>query len=261
MIFTFNGVETRVEDFTINAKGYNVFEFPGINPQTVGDNIGITVYAYVDGNLVSLTYDKAYSVRTYCVNQLGKTTITAATRTLLSDLLIYGEKSQVYQKYNLDNLITTGLELTGSTFTSLDASYDKQQMVGTASTAAAFKGVTLQLSGKMTLVVSMLVDDISKYTVTAEIGGTVYTYDADDLVYNATNGRYQLFFDELKASAFNESITFSILENGEVVGQQLVYSVNTYIQRNQNKATGDLLELLKAIYNYGAAAAKVAGVA
>ena len=153
------------------------------------------------------------------------------------------------------------MSLTGSTFTSLDASYDKQQMVGTASSAAAFKGVTLQLSGKMTLVVSMLVDDISKYTVTAEIGGTVYTYDADDLVYNATNGRYQLFFDELKASAFNESITFSILENGQVVGQQLVYSVNTYIQRNQNKATGDLLELLKAIYNYGAAAAKVAGVA
>jgi hypothetical protein len=255
VVFTFNGKEIRVDDYFINDKGRNTYEFPGVNPQTIGDNIGATVYAYVDGSLVSLTYGKDYSVRTYCVSQLAKPAVTGAIRTLLCDLLIYGEKTQIYQRYKLDNLITTGLELTGSTFTNLDASYDKQQMVGTASTAAAFKAVTLQLSGKMTIVVSVLADDISKYTVTVERAGTVYTYNPEDLVYNESNGRYQLFFDELKANSFNEAITFSILENGHVVGQQLVYSVNSYIQKNQSKTSGDLLELLKAIYNYGAAAA------
>ena len=142
-----------------------------------------------------------------------------------------------------------------STFTTLGEEYNKQAMIGTASDNAAFKTVSLQLSGKMKVVVAMALDDVSKYTFTAEINGVEYNYTAEDLVYVESTGRYELSFDQLKACAVNDVITFSILENGAVVGKQLQYSVNTYIYKNQNKATGDMLELLKAIYNYGAAAA------
>ena len=42
--------------------------------------------------------------------------------------------------------------------------------------------------------------------------------------------------------------------DGAQVGRTLTYSVNSYIYDAQGKATGDLLALVKAIYNYGASA-------
>ena len=260
VVFDFIGKQTRVDSYYVNAAGRYVFEFPGINPQTIGENIRSTVYATVDGVEVSLTY-ATYSVRTYCGNQLTKTTVSAALKTLIADLLIFGEKTQIVQNYKTDELITAGMDLTpyASTFPGLGTEFNKQAMVGTANSNVGFKSVTLTLSGKMTIVVSLTADDISKYTFQAEVNGVVTTYQPEDLVYNATNGRYELSFDKMKASAFDDVITFSILENGVVTSKQLQYTVNTYIQKNQSVATGDMLALLQAIYNYGAAAKALNG--
>ena len=192
---------------------------------------------------------------------MTKTTVSAALKTLIADLLIFGEKTQIVQNYKTDELITAGMDLTpyASTFAPLGTEFNKQAMVGTANSNVGFKSVTLTLSGKMTIVVSLTADDISKYTFQAEVNGVVTTYQPEDLVYNATSGRYELSFDKMKASAFDDIITFSILENGFVTTKQLQYSVNTYIQKNQSVATGDMLALLQAIYNYGAAAKALNG--
>ena len=260
VIFEFNGEESYEDAYYVNAAGRNVYEFKGINPQTIGDNICSTVYAFVDGELVYLTY-ATYSVRTYCINQLGKATTPAALKTLIADLLIFGEKTQIMQSYKLDQMITEGVDLSAyaSTFPGLGTEFNKQAMVGTANSNVGFKGVTLTLSGKMTIVVSLTADDISKYTFQAEVNGVVTTYQPEDLVYNAASGRYELSFDKMKASAFDDVITFSILENGVVTSKQLQYTVNTYIQKNQAVASGDMLALLQAIYNYGAAAKALNG--
>ena len=249
-----------VNDYVIGeawGSPVSIFTFPGLNPQKLGDNICTTVYATYQGMEVSVCQPN-YNLRDdYCLVMLPQ--VEPAVKTLISDLMVYAEKSQIYQNYRTDALVTAGVEgLTPRTFAPLGAESNNWNFDGTYVPGVCFDNVTLQLSGKMTVVVYMTLDDVNKYTFTAEVNGRVTTYKPEDLV-DLGVCMYSLSFDDLKASAFDEVITFSMLENGVVINEQMEYSVNSYIYSAQDLVSGDLLELIKAIYNYGNAARAVAG--
>ena len=250
MVFTFGGEDTVVTEYTVDANGRYCYAFPKVNPQKMGDNICATLYATVDGVEVSVCVEE-YSVRQYCINQLNKNPDENLKR-MISDLLVYGEKTQLYQNYKTDALVTEGLELSPSTFEPLDDSYNKLQLIGTPDANVNFTSASLELSSDMIVLFGITTSDPTPYTFEVTTNGETKVYTTDDLTYR--DGKYYLSVDSIKATKFNEVITAVIKKDGEQVGQTLNYSVNTYIQKYQDSSNSVLAELLKAIYNYGESA-------
>ena len=248
MSFAFNGHVFNVFESRQDEQGRTYFTFKGINPQTMGDSIKATLHATVKGEQYTDTVAN-YSMVKYCSNILEKTN-DADLITLISDLLVYGAKTQLVQNYKTDKLVTEGLSLTPSTFPGLDESFNKLSQQGQSSKDVAFTAVSLKLSSKMTLCLTVKTDDPSAYTYHIRVAGEEKVYTGEDLV-DAGNGKYYLYFDELKATCFDETITATICSGHETVGRILTYSVNTYVQKAYGTAEGAMRQLLEAIYNYG----------
>ena len=258
MVFDFNGESFFTSDYEVNAtNGRYEFKFPGINPQKMGDNICATLYATVDGVPVSVQIAN-YSLVKNCDNQLKKSSLDAKTRTMLSDVLMYGEKAQIVTNYKTDVLVTSLLSaastLTPSTYPdALDPSVDMQKRTGTKDDRVQFTGVTLSLGSKMAVRVAVTCTDTSLFTYKVTVSGREYTYTGEDLVpvTDGSDGKYYLFFNQMKATEFGNKITFTCWEGDTQISYTIEYSVYTFIYRNMTKVDANTQELLKAIYNYG----------
>ena len=258
MVVEFNGTTTTLTEYTINeTNGRYVFAFPGINPQIMGDTFVATLYAYVDGIQVSVNLE--YSMLKYLDSQLKKLTEASTLRTALSDLVMYGDANQVYEGYKTDALLSTLLSdaskanLDPSTFPGLDESYNKQVTAGVKDANIDLKGVTMALGSKIMVRMTVFCADAAAYTVKVTINGEDFLYPVSELALAAGyTDRYVVEFDQIRATQFGEEITFSFLDaDGNQVGRTLTYTVYTYVQKNQAADNENLVNLLKAIYNYG----------
>ena len=247
VVFTMNGENYTVTESTLDDRGRNCFKFLGVNPQWMGDNISATVYATVGDIEVSFTQAN-YSIKQYCKNQLSKTTDNEL-KTLLSDLLVYGEKAQYYQDYKTGELVTADMTLYPSTFVTLGSEYNKQAVIGDKNATIDYGGAGLYLSNNVAIRYTINTLTPEKYTYEITIKGNTRTFTAADLQY-VSEGKYYLFFDGIMATEFDELVTAQIKQDGVLVGRTIEYSVNTYIQKYQNDA-GALGALLRAVYNYG----------
>jgi hypothetical protein len=104
----------------------------------------------------------------------------------------------------------------------------------------------------MIVLLGITTDDPTPYTFEVTTNGKTVVYTAEDLSYQ--DGRYYLSFSGVKATRFGDVITAVVKKDGAQISQTLQYSVNTYIQKNQNTDNEVLADLLKAIYNYGESA-------
>ena len=247
VVFTMNGKNYTVTESTLDDQGRNCFKFMGLNPHWMGDNISATIYATVDGTEVSFT-QASYSIKQYCKNQLSKTS-DDELKTLLSDLLVYGEKAQYYQDYKTGELVTADMTLYPSTFVTLGAEYNKQAVIGDKNATIDYGGAGLYLSNNVAIryIVNTLTPE--KYTYEITIKGNTRTFTSADLQY-VSEGKYYLYFDGIMATEFDEVVTAQIKQDGVQVGRTIEYSVNTYIQKYQNDE-GALGALLRAVHNYG----------
>ncbi|MBE6543214.1 MAG: hypothetical protein E7675_02315 [Ruminococcaceae bacterium] len=91
-----------VEDYTVNGD-YLVFPLKGIAAKEMNDNVNATLYA-VKGETKYVYKSIDYSVVKYAMNNLGKSSTSAAYKTLLVDMLNYGAMAQIHLGYNTDNL-------------------------------------------------------------------------------------------------------------------------------------------------------------
>jgi GH25 family lysozyme M1 (1,4-beta-N-acetylmuramidase) len=260
MVFEMNGSSTVISDGILNTTGATAgqtsFIFPGINPLTIGDNICATLYAYVDGYEVSLQIPE-FSLLKYCDGQLQRTN-DANLRTILSDVLVYGAKAQIYSGYKTDALVTdrvsAGVKLTPSTFQALDSSYNLLKVTGDKNADIDYKNAALVLGSKVKVKYGINCTNLeADYVFKINVGGEEFTYTTDDLVADE-NGNLFLEFDKLRAIMLGEKITATIWDGDTQVGRTVEYSVYTYVQMNQNSSDTALRELLQAIYNYGESA-------
>lgn len=252
LVFTVNGVEYTAYSMGKNAAGEDLFTYPGINPQMMGDNISATLYATVDDMQVTYTHAN-YSVVTYLDRLLDKG-VEEDMFTLISDLLVYGAASQVHVDYKLDALVTDLIthEIAPSTFPGVDVITNRFALNG-EETANDVTSAGINLSNRVVMRLGFTITDSdrSKYTVKIVMSDKEYTYSASDLYYS--DGKYWLNFSEYYACQFDSLATVCLMEGQTQVSRTLTYSVNSYIARNAD-ADGDYAQLLQAVYNYGATA-------
>ena len=253
MRFTVNGKVTYVSPKATEYSGKYVFEYKGIAPHMLGDEI---VAELMLGDTVLDTAD-VFSVEAYARQLLKmdkyELTISAeeadALHKVLSSLLNYGAEAQKYTDHNTESLVNDKIEANGEfdpdAITSIK---DAGEVLGNS--GAKFVSSTVRFDNVVFLRFDFVLGTAALSDATVVIGDRVYT-SADFI--EAEDGTYSIYTEAISAAYFDKSYTAQLKIGGEDA-HSITYSVNSYVKAMyENEKIG---ELAKALYFYGAASEK-----
>ena len=272
MVFVFLGNEYVVtNNYYEMSEDRFVFNFNKTNPQFMNENIAAYLYAETSEGEYTVVNLAEYSVKQYAVNQINKG--DADLTTVISDVITYGAAVQQYLGYKTDELVTdavasAGCTLTPTAFAGITGSVAQKADVGTVEATTAWKSASLSMGSTTELVVKFAAasaNDLEGLKIKVVVDG----YD-EPLFFDASkcssevnsNGdtRYVFNLGVVRAYEFANKITFTFERDGAQVGGTLEYSINTYLQNNYQKTEADgfnanTINVIKALYTYGASVA------
>ena len=241
-----------------------VFAFKGITPQMMGDSISVSViYTHPTLGELEVANKAEYSVKQYCTNMISKVQNKtlglsdaqyAALGSLLADTLEYGAAAQVFMGHNVDRLMNEGI--TGQTaFVPLGAEYAAgKPSTTTAADGTRLRGATAILDNTIRLKFTLYAADIEH--VSLSVNGIEYS--ADDFKATGAVGTdglpvYELVLPSILASELEYIYDLSLRVDG-VECQTYSYGLVNYLYSKQNDSNEKLVDLIKAIRNYGLSA-------
>lgn len=258
MVFSFNGKESTVSDYTVDAEGRYCFAFTGITPQCMGDEVSAALYCTIDGETYTDTV-ASYSVKDYCTNVLQKNPENTKLQALLSDLLVYGAASQTYTSYRTDKPVTDGLELTPSTFPE-QPELGSVSFCGERDADTDWTAASLVLSNNLVTRFTFQTESTDGLNIQVTLNGRTQTFTEED--FTAVSGKDNTWCVEFRgicATEFADTVSASFFRDGAQFGRTLNYSVNAYIGKAYHNADmPTLVRLVKALYNYGCSASAYA---
>ncbi len=221
-----------------DASGMYKFSYMGITPQCMTDIIKAEL---VYNNEVIFTKDN-YSVKAYAESQMSKTAEQIgiseskyiALKTLLSDMLIYGDNAQINRGYKTEDLASTGVSwLAPSTFS---APTGVKNVTGNTDENNKVLGLGVNVGNVNKIYFRVNVTDAIIY-----VDGVEMTPDENNKVYT----------DAIKATQYADVHTIEIVKGEEVISK-IEYNVNAYIVAKHESA--NVGSIVKALNNYGASA-------
>ena len=261
---------TEVND-TKSTTSRTFFDFDKISPDKFGDDVIITPVGVTEDGIVCKGHDITYSIKQYCMSTLGKSASSAKLKTLLVEILYYGEAYQQYRNYKTNQLVTADLTAAQKALHSTDVpEYTKSTNPnyetnpnGTAANEVTFKSATMLLEGKVIPKISFTIPvsaDISDYTFTWIINGkeTNFTYTEHPEWFtrkSATSKEvtYQVECQVFKANQFSIPFYLTVSKNGKQVSNKLAYSVESYAFSSAYSKDAKLKNLVDQILRYGRA--------
>lgn len=237
--FTRNGKTEKVypsgKTLTSNSIVYCIFDYTGISPQALGDDVSITFYGVKDG----VTYNGnayKYSVTDYIKSTLNKPTSSAKLKTLLVDLVYYGEACQVYQNYKTDNLLTdilTDEQKALRSTADLNLTNIKNASYETCENRLVKFGTALRLNNSVEIAIplnmtNVTLDDLS---FKVKIGSRTLTYtyaENPDNFEKGKDGYWYFYFDGVYANQMSDEVFITAYKGDEQVSYTLKYSVESY---------------------------------
>ena len=265
--FTRNGKTEKVypsgKTLTSNSIVYCIFDYTGISPQALGDDVSITFYGVKDG----VTYNGnayKYSATDYIKSTLNKPTSSAKLKTLLVDLVYYGEACQVYQNYKTDNLLTdilTDEQKSLRSTADLSLTNIKNASYETCENRLVKFGTALRLNNSVEIAIplnmtNVTLDDLS---FKVKIGSRTLTYtyaENPDNFEKGKDGYWYFYFDGVYANQMSDEVFITAYKGDEQVSYTLKYSVESYaatVTDTKLKAVTD------AMMRYGNSAKAYAG--
>ena len=265
--FTRNGKTEKVypsgKTLTSNSIVYCIFDYTGISPQALGDDVSITFYGVKDG----VTYNGnayKYSATDYIKSTLNKPTSSAKLKTLLVDLVYYGEACQVYQNYKTDNLLTdilTDEQKALRSTADLNLTNIKNASYETCENRLVKFGTALRLNNSVEIAIplnmtNVTLDDLS---FKVKIGSRTLTYtyaENPDNFEKGKDGYWYFYFDGVYANQMSDEVFITAYKGDEQVSYTLKYSVESYaatVTDTKLKAVTD------AMMRYGNSAKAYAG--
>lgn len=252
MRFAVGGARVTVSEYTV-INGEYVFLLSGIAPQQIGDLIDAEVMI-ADETVAS---HNGYSIKQNCLNLLSRSAAQlglseakyAALRTLIADLLAYGQAALEYTEYPARTPILDGGEtLDFSALTPSDA--DKPVLTGNGDPTLRIKSATVRFDTVNKLRIRIYAENTEGVTVS--VNGTVYTLDE---LTSLGGGVYMLTTDAISATGFG-TVCRIVLSFGGVETATLEYSVNAYAYSmyTSESASAAMKSLALALYRYGTSA-------
>ena len=265
--FTRNGKTEKVypsgKTLTSNSIVYCIFDYTGISPQALGDDVSITFYGVKDG----VTYNGnayKYSVTDYIKSTLNKTTSSAKLKTLLVDLVYYGEACQVYQNYKTNNLLTdilTDEQKALRSTADLSLTNIKNASYETCENRLVKFGTALRLNNSVEIAIplnmtNVTLDDLS---FKVKIGSRTLTYtyaENPDNFEKGKDGYWYFYFDGVYANQMSDEVFITAYKGNEQVSYTLKYSVESYAA---TVTDAKLKAVTDAMMRYGNSAKAYAG--
>ena len=264
---TRNGKTEKVypsgKTLTSNSIVYCIFDYTGISPQALGDDVSITFYGVKDG----VTYNGntyKYSATDYIKSTLNKPTSSAKLKTLLVDLVYYGEACQVYQNYKTDNLLTdilTDEQKALRSTADLDLTNIKNASYKTCENRLVKFGTALRLNNSVEIAIplnmtNVTLDDLS---FKVKIGSRTLTYtyaENPDNFEKGKDGYWYFYFDGVYANQMSDEVFITAYKGAEQVSYTLKYSVESYAA---TVTDAKLKAVTDAMMRYGNSAKAYAG--
>ena len=247
------------------------YDFDKISPEKFADEVTITPYGITSDGIECKGHPVTYSIKNYCYTQLNKTP-SQNLKSLLVELLYYGEEYQKYRGYNTDNLVTSDLTdeqkklHTTDTLDYNNAANSKYQLNpnGIAKNEVNFKSASMLLEGKVIPRIKVEISSsqsISDYTFRWTVDGqnTEFTYAEHPDWFTQTNGSasdkraYYVDCTVLKADQFSTPFYLTVFKNGTQVSNMLQYSVESYATGSTVKNNVKLKSLVDQMLRYGRA--------
>ena len=265
--FTRNGKTEKVypsgKTLTSNSIVYCIFDYTGISPQALGDDVSITFYGVKDG----VTYNGnayKYSATDYIKSTLNKPTSSAKLKTLLVDLVYYGEACQVYQNYKTDNLLTdilTDEQKALRSTADLNLTNIKNASYETCENRLVKFGTALRLNNSVEIAIplnmtNVTLDDLS---FKVKIGSRTLTYtyaENPDNFEKGKDGYWYFYFDGVYANQMSDEVFITAYKGDEQVSYTLKYSVESYAA---TVTDAKLKAVTDAMMRYGNSAKAYAG--
>ena len=265
--FTRNGKTEKVypsdKTLTSNSIVYCIFDYTGISPQALGDDVSITFYGVKDG----VTYNGnayKYSATDYIKSTLNKPTSSAKLKTLLVDLVYYGEACQVYQNYKTDNLLTdilTDEQQALRSTADLNLTNIKNASYETCENRLVKFGTALRLNNSVEIAIplnmtNVTLDDLS---FKVKIGSRTLTYtyaENPDNFEKGKDGYWYFYFDGVYANQMSDEVFITTYKGDEQVSYTLKYSVESYAA---TVTDAKLKAVTDAMMRYGNSAKAYAG--
>ena len=264
--FTRNGKTEKVypsdKTLTSNSTVYCIFDYTGISPQALGDNVSITFYGIKDG----VTYNGnayKYSATEYIKSTL-KSTTSAKLKTLLVDLVYYGEACQVYQNYKTDNLLTDILTDEQKAFHStgdLNLTNIKNSKYSLCDNRLVKFGTALRLNNSVEMAIPMNMTNVTleELSLKVKIGSRTLTYSYSKNPENFEKGKdgyWYFYFDGFYANQMSDEVLITAYKGSEQVSYTLKYSVESYAA---TVTDAKLKAVTDAMMRYGNSAKAYAG--
>lgn len=236
---TRNGKTTKVypseKTLNANSKEYNIFDYKGISPQALGDEISITVYGIKDGT----TYwgnTATYSATDYIKSTLADSSTDTNLKTLLVDLVYYGEACQMYQGYNTDKPLTDILTDRQKTFRStgdLTLTNIKNSSYATCDNRLVKLGTALRLSDSVELAIPLNMTDVTvnDLTMKVKVGNRTLSYsyaENPECFELGKDGYWYFYFNGLYANQLSDEVFITAYRGEEQVSYTLRYSAESY---------------------------------
>ena len=265
--FTRNGKTEKVypsgKTLTSNSIVYCIFDYTGISPQALGDDVSITFYGVKDG----VTYNGnayKYSATDYIKSTLNKPTSSAKLKTLLVDLVYYGEACQVYQNYKTDNLLTdilTDEQKALRSTADLNLTNIKNASYETCENRLVKFGTALRLNNSVEIAIplnmtNVTLDDLS---FKVKIGSRTLTYtyaENPDNFEKGKDGYWYFYLDGVYANQMSDEVFITAYKGDEQVSYTLKYSVESYAA---TVTDAKLKAVTDAMMRYGNSAKAYAG--
>jgi len=265
--FTRNGKTEKVypsdKTLTSNSIVYCIFDYTGISPQALGDDVSITFYGVKDG----VTYNGnayKYSATDYIKSTLKKPTSSAKLKTLLVDLVYYGEACQVYQNYKTDNLLTdilTDEQKALRSTADLNLTNIKNASYETCENRFVKFGTALRLNNSVEIAIplnmtNVTLDDLS-FKVKIGSRTLIYTYaENPDNFEKGKDGYWYFYFDGVYANQMSDEVFITAYKGDDQVSYTLKYSVESYAA---TVTDAKLKAVTDAMMRYGNSAKAYAG--
>mgnify|MGYP002510615359 CR=1 FL=1 len=265
--FTRNGKTETVyasdKTFKSGSMVYNIFDYAGISPQAMGDDIEIKFYGIKDGvKYWGETY--TYSVTTYVTSTLSKSVTSDKLKTMLVDLMYYGEACQIYQNYKTDSLMTNILTDEQKKFKSsneLNLKNIKDSSYATCENRLVRFGTALRLNNAVEIAIPLNMTNVTleELTFKVKIGSRNLTYTYSDNPENFEKGKdgyWYFYFDGVYANQMSDEVFITAYRGDEQVSYTLKYSVESYAA---TVTDSKLKKVTDAMMRYGNSAKAYSG--
>lgn len=253
MNYTYKG-QTYQEEVAV-TDGNATFSFDKVTPQNFSETI--VAELVVAGETVDMV--DTFSVQSYCEDLLASSAEqlnqsegqNEAMRTLVVDMLYYGEATQQYRQVNLDNLATANLTQEQKELKSeyVPLTAGDRTLTGDASEKFSWYGAGLHYDYNVSLYFTIAVkQDITDLAM--DVDGTKITEFTTKANGDVTY--YTAQYTNVSATQFDKVYTVKVFEGETAIGQVATYSVKSYVYAMQDDA--NMGTLAQATYNYGKSA-------